>query len=91
MKENVVINKIEAYLNSNGWSTESKTGYSVTSSERGSGNGTDCDVDPKVIAHAKTLRKEIKTLWPETKCVLDVCDEWVSIEVSLPKDVSNQL
>ena len=79
----MIINKIEAYLNKKGWDTDSKTGSSVTLSERGSGNGTDCEIDPDVLAQAQELRKEIKTLWPETKCVLDFCDEWVFIKVSL--------
>lgn len=83
MNENIVLNKIEAYLNKKGWDTDSKTASSLTLSERGGGNGTDCEIDPAVLAQARELRKEIKALWPEAKCTLDICDEWVFIEVSL--------
>ena len=81
----MVIDKIEAYLKENGWASDSKTTYSISFSERGRGNGTDCRVDSAVLSQAKKLCREIRTFWPEAKVVLDICDEWVIIDVSLPR------
>lgn len=79
-----MIKEIETYLNKRGWSTDDSTATSVSVSERGCGNGTDCEPDRAVIAAAKEIRKELRERWPTAKCGLDVCDEWVIIDVSLP-------
>ena len=79
------IDQVEAYIKSKGWSPEDKTDCSLTATERGSGNGTDCELDPFVVSQAKEMRREIKKRWPESKCGLEAVDEWVIIEVSFPR------
>ena len=78
------LEEIETYLNKKGWSTDDSTATSVSVSERGCGNGTDCIPDPAVVTSAKEIRKEIRERWPNAKCSLERCDEWIHIDVSLP-------
>ena len=77
------LEEIETYLNKSGWSTDDSTATSVHVSERGCGNGTDCEVDPAVVAAAREIRTEIRQRWPNTKCTLEAVDEWVHISVKL--------
>lgn len=77
---------IEQYLSRAGWTdAEINSEYNeLHVSERGSGNGTDCEVDPATYKAAKSLRSEILERWPEVKCSIDTCDEWVYIDIRIP-------
>ena len=77
------LREIETYLNKIGWSTDSIDATYLNVSERGSGNGTDCEVDPAVAAAAREIRTEIRQRWPNTKCTLEAVDEWVHISIKL--------
>lgn len=69
------LDKARQLLKSAGFEHEGEDNYTA----RGDGNGTDCELDPALVAAARSLRKEIKALG--LGVAIDTCDEWITISI----------
>ncbi len=80
------LKEIAALANKRGFSTDSMNveDRMVSVSACGTGNGTDCEVDPDTCKAASALSKELKAKYPDKiKCYFDTCDEWVVIDIQV--------
>ena len=55
-------------------------------SQRGNGNGTDCEPDPAMLDWARDVRRSLREQWPSVRVTLDTIDEWVCVEVRIEKE-----
>jgi hypothetical protein len=83
------LSQIEALCNTRGFATDDLSAFQLVVSDRGCGNGTDCEIDPVVVSRAKALRLEIhEQFGPQVFVGFDTCDEWVSVIIALKQEAA---